>query len=179
MQNMSGKLCLKLQANTMRPWLWTLWREVLQWHLVLVSITWLLWSIPCRTLQDKVLGLCWRQPDEDGGHTTNSIPHSFKPSLRKLAVIFRPRIFSKGEMVVRPRSCQGGVLASGAEPRQAAQVGRRTGGILNHEIYLACWRLNCDFKVWCMLSIRYSRSVHLSPAFTNIARIANAVQCHN
>ena len=43
--------------------------------------------------------------------------------------------------------CQGGVLASGAEPRQAAQVGRRTGGILNHEIYLACWRLNCDFKV--------------------------------
>merc|ERR1712141_794530 len=60
------------------------------------------------------------------GHTTNSIPHSFKPSLRKLAVIFRPRIFSKGEMVVRPRSCQGGVLASGAEPRQAAQVSRRT-----------------------------------------------------
>ena len=41
------------------------------------------------------------------------------------------------------------------------------GRNFNQEIYYACWRLNIDFKVWCMLSILYSRSVHLSPAFIN------------
>ena len=112
-----------------------------------------------------MLGLCWRQPDEDGGYANNSIPHSFKPSLRKLAVIYHPRYPAKGRWssglgVARVVSWRVGP-SQGKLPKSADDNERN----FNQDIYHACWRLNIDFKVWCMLSILYSRSVHLSPAF--------------
>ena len=75
---------------------------------------------------DKVLGMCWRQPGEDGGHTTSSTPHSFIPSLRKLAVICHPRLSSNGEMVRQTPKVPGRSRGNGDEPRTPPQVGQWT-----------------------------------------------------